>query len=869
MGALPLVFVLAIFLVGPSIAVLPGGPWAGTAPAPKADQLGSATAPDSGPVASVAMVPGSSPLAAPAPPRPLAGTPSPPPGAVIAQIGVGISPEGVAYDPADKEVYVTNLAQGTVSVIDGTTVVETIDVPTDPVGIAYDAADQEIYVASLVGNEISVISGGSVVDQIKVTNGPYGVGYDPATQVIYVANYYSANVSLISGTTLMSGAIALPTGSAPVAVAYDAASHDVYVSEYGIHAVAAISGSTVVAQIQVGTHPGLLSDDSSTSTLYCPNAGSLNVSLIKGTKVSSTLHTGLVSFGTAYDPANQYVYLVDNETDSVTVLNGTTTVGTIAVGSAPFTAAFDANSGLIDVADSSSDDVAAISTELLAGPLVATPIGNPANTSEIGASVTFSTNLSVNSTWSFTLSTIANPSSGLGCSTPTLSITGESGVASTICHPTVAGSYVLTLNVTATGRLTLLPTVNFAVFGAPAAHPPIANFGSRVGISQTDIGLLIGLNETPTGGSGSYTNFVWTGLPSGCLRPTTSNPLCRFPKTGPYSISVAFHDTDGGSATSTSLSFFVDSLPVASTPVGSRVSADVGQPVNFTTTASAGSGGYVFTWFGLPPSCGSPTNASITCAPAVPHTTLAVSVAVTDSNGGLSSTTSPAFVVTDPALTVTAPIASPTALSVGESFNVSVTVSGGTGMGTYNYSWRGLPSGCSELGTPTPFCRTTVDGSYNVYVLVSDENARSVSSSHVNITVSGTPLSTPSNTTGSNGILGLPTFTFVGLVVIVVVVVLAVVGLLMRRSSNGGGGEGEDESSGMTEEETAASGAEAEGSSAYGEEEPPEEAHEEEAPLEEPPLEEGVGEEELPPEEGTDAPIEDEEPYEPDIEEPQ
>jgi YVTN family beta-propeller protein len=84
---------------------------------------------------------------------------------VIATIDVGVNPIGVAVNPATNRIYVTNNADDTVSVIDGTTntVIATVDVGDYPDGIAVNPTTNRIYVANAGDNTVSVIDGTPVV----------------------------------------------------------------------------------------------------------------------------------------------------------------------------------------------------------------------------------------------------------------------------------------------------------------------------------------------------------------------------------------------------------------------------------------------------------------------------------------------------------------------------------------------------------------------------------------------------------------------------------------------------------------------------------------------------------------------------------
>jgi YVTN family beta-propeller protein len=68
----------------------------------------------------------------------------------VVEIPVGTEPWGVAIKPDNTKVYVTNMASGTVSVIDAATwqVVNTIEVGTEPFGCALTPGGDRLYVAN-------------------------------------------------------------------------------------------------------------------------------------------------------------------------------------------------------------------------------------------------------------------------------------------------------------------------------------------------------------------------------------------------------------------------------------------------------------------------------------------------------------------------------------------------------------------------------------------------------------------------------------------------------------------------------------------------------------------------------------------------
>jgi YVTN family beta-propeller protein len=128
---------------------------------------------------------------------------------VVATVGVGSNPFGVAVAPDGKRAYVTNAnAPGTVSVIDtaSNTVVATVPVGDGPKGVAITPDGKHAYVTNTNIGTVSVIDTASnmVVATVAVGKGPRGVAVTPDGKHAYVANFEvlaSGDVSVIDTAT--------------------------------------------------------------------------------------------------------------------------------------------------------------------------------------------------------------------------------------------------------------------------------------------------------------------------------------------------------------------------------------------------------------------------------------------------------------------------------------------------------------------------------------------------------------------------------------------------------------------------------------------------------------------------------------------
>jgi YVTN family beta-propeller protein len=96
---------------------------------------------------------------------------------VVANITVGTTPYGVAYDSITSEIFVSNHGANSVSVISDSNnaVVATVPVGTTPAGLAYDSGKGEIFVTNMGDNTVSVISddsGGSASPTPVISSTP-------------------------------------------------------------------------------------------------------------------------------------------------------------------------------------------------------------------------------------------------------------------------------------------------------------------------------------------------------------------------------------------------------------------------------------------------------------------------------------------------------------------------------------------------------------------------------------------------------------------------------------------------------------------------------------------------------------------------
>ncbi|MGD0588250.1 MAG: thermopsin family protease [Thermoplasmata archaeon] len=386
-----------------------------------------------------------------------------------------------------------------------------------------------------------------------------------------------------------------------------------------------------------------------------------------------------------------------------------------------------------------------------AGPAPSVPASSPSGAVDVGELVNFSTIVTDGSgTYSYRWH-------GL----PTGCVSADQLRVS--CRPSQSGAFNVSVTVTDTGLgNTTSGSLSYSVDPDPTVTlvaPP----------RTVDAGQSALFRAVASGGSGVY-QYLWAGLPLGCSTSGSAMDSCVPSAGGDFSVTVTVTDSNGGSATSHVLEYYVDGDPTVTAPNLSESSVDLGQWVNLSTAASGGSGGYTYAWFGLPLGCASANTSSISCLAASPGN-YSVQVNVTDTNGvTATSHVRPIRVWVDPS--VSSFVAAPSGLLEGSGITLSVAISGGSGPFTYSYS--GLPSGCAPVNRSTLSCTPTETGTFAVNVTVTDANAWRTTATTV-VTV-------------NPEVLGLPpseAYLIVGVLVVAIGAGLLVIVVLRRRKIAG------------------------------------------------------------------------------------
>ena len=261
-------------------------------------------------------------------------------------VPVGNGPDGLAADAETRTLYTSDQNDNTVSVISTATCnarntagcdqrVLEIRLPASasPQGIAFDAATGTLYVADIGDNTISVINArtcnsvqrsgcGQIPASIRDPGGPIALAVDQATDTVYVANTgdnfsgQGHTVAVINGAICNghqhSGCGQRPrkvrVGGGPDGVAVDQATDTVYTVNDGADnnngdTVSVLNGATCNARrhsgcgqtpatVRVGHGPFWIAVDQAAHTAYTANNTDSTVSVINTAICNARRHSG-------------------------------------------------------------------------------------------------------------------------------------------------------------------------------------------------------------------------------------------------------------------------------------------------------------------------------------------------------------------------------------------------------------------------------------------------------------------------------------------------------------------------------------------------------------------------------------------------
>jgi YVTN family beta-propeller protein len=474
----------------------------------------------------------------------------------------GRGPSGVAYDPTDDRVFVTNYCSDNLTVIDSlnnTVLARSVAVGSEPYGVVFDSLHDAIFVANYFSHNVTELNGSSLalLHTYALPNGtcPYAVGIVPGLEQVYVTNACGGDISLLNASSQTVVASQIPTGFSSQGVAYDSQNGLVYVANTDSNTITylAASNHTVLGNIAVSNGPTALAFDPQDQLLFAADAIGSRVSVIDTTQNTRTGPTFASSFnpeGIVYVPASHQVDLFASGTGAINII---------------------ANS-----------------------PIIRSVIVSPSPT-ELGVATTVGV-VAQNGSGIFSYAYSGFPP---GCTTVDAPVL--------LCSPTESGSFNLTATVTDSAGYASWSVVNLIVTGSPR----LSTFAVTPGVIEVGDGVRFaasaGLGVPPL----FYSYF---GLPPGCASVNASSLLCDPIAVGTYNVAATV--TDGLGRTSTLFATLQVNAPLEALVFSAAPAAViVGNQSTLQFLTTGGTPPLSYAYVGLPPGCVSTNSSSLKCSP--------------------------------------------------------------------------------------------------------------------------------------------------------------------------------------------------------------------------------------------------------------
>lgn len=198
--------------------------------------------------------------------------------AVIARVPTGKFPDGLAYDPNDRVVYVSNKNAGSLTAFDATAAPQPrpIEVADETGNVVYDPTTMTVRVAARMPNQLAEANprSGEVTSRIELPGckGAHGVYLEPEAKLAFIACEDNARLSTVDMTTNRQRDT-MSVGKTPDVLAYDPRLHRLYVaSESGIVSVFELHGSALkkLGEARLAPHAHSVAVDPATHRVYFP-----------------------------------------------------------------------------------------------------------------------------------------------------------------------------------------------------------------------------------------------------------------------------------------------------------------------------------------------------------------------------------------------------------------------------------------------------------------------------------------------------------------------------------------------------------------------------------------------------------------------
>jgi DNA-binding beta-propeller fold protein YncE len=190
----------------------------------------------------------------------------------------GDFPDGLAYDPTDARVFVSNKNTGTISALDARTgqSAPTIKLSRQTGNVAYDPADRSVFAAARPPDELVRVdpANGAITARTRLRGcrGAHGLYLEERMRLAFVACERNARLAVVDLRTMSQRTVA-KVGEGPDVLAYDAELQRLYVAaESGVVTIFEVRASSLVqlGRARLAAHAHSVAVDQATHDVFFP-----------------------------------------------------------------------------------------------------------------------------------------------------------------------------------------------------------------------------------------------------------------------------------------------------------------------------------------------------------------------------------------------------------------------------------------------------------------------------------------------------------------------------------------------------------------------------------------------------------------------
>jgi len=238
---------------------------------------------------------------------------------------VAVAVHTKAGSPNYGKIYVAGSVSNTITIIDlQHQITTTIPVGNRPVALAFNPINEQLYVANLADDSITVIDTATetITTTLPIGKGPRAIAVHPNSGDVYVVNTKEDTISVFDNFHDLITVIR-NVGIHPVNIAYHPTTNEMYVVSNGSNAVFPIDTLSYLSgtPIGVGDGPNAIAYNPYNNYLYIGNRNDQTFTILAPDKLlRATIPAPCINIGMAFHPTANLLFSTDTHAGTVNII---------------------------------------------------------------------------------------------------------------------------------------------------------------------------------------------------------------------------------------------------------------------------------------------------------------------------------------------------------------------------------------------------------------------------------------------------------------------------------------------------------------------------------------------------------------------